>query len=139
MAQSRRGWFRLWAVVTVIGVPAAAEWNFQNQQATWDAIEKPMSQLCVEEELNRPSHPDAIECGHQAGTDKTVFEHEGVTPLRFWTETLGIFLLLDLVLAGIVIAGFLVIRWIVRGFKDDQQRQAAKMPAIRQTNDATPK
>ena len=117
----RRGWVRLWIVATAIGVPAAAEWNFQNEEATWAAIEKPMIQLCVDQEFNSPSHPDALECGHKSGADKTVFEHEGMTPARFWSQTLGIFFALDLVLTALLVGAFYVIRWIVRGFKDDER------------------
>jgi hypothetical protein len=54
--------------------------EFQNERATWDQIEKPMIQMCVDREFTLPSHPDALKCGRKAGTDQTVFEHERMTP-----------------------------------------------------------
>ena len=113
---SKRGWFRLWVVLTVIGVPAAAEWNFQHDEDTWRTIDKMTIELCVDEETKLPSHPDALACGHQRGADQTLFQHERISPARYWLTSLGIFFALDLVLTALLVAAFLAGRWVFRGF-----------------------
>ena len=77
------------------------------------------TKLCVDEEFNSPTHPDALECGRKAGMFKTLFQREGTTPARYWSLSLGFFFLVDLVLTGLVIGAFCAVRWIARGFKDD--------------------
>jgi hypothetical protein len=57
-------------------------------------------QTCVDAEFSRSDHPDALKCGHEAGADKSYFEHAGTTPLRFWSTGLGIAFLVDLVITG---------------------------------------
>ena len=115
----RRGWFRLWFVLTLIGVPAAAEWNFQQEvsaQRDQDAI---TTKLCVDEEFNSPTHPDSFECGRKAGMFKSMFEREHTTAGRYWSISLAFFFAVDLVLTALLLGGFFAIRWIVRGFRDN--------------------
>jgi hypothetical protein len=113
----RRGWLRLWIVATLVGVPGFAFWQVNDSMRTWDSLDKMAIDSCVARE-GTPNF-DVDKCAHEAGVGKTMFEHEGTTPGRYWSEALGVGLLFDLVLTGLVVGAFLVIRWVVRGFKDD--------------------
>ena len=43
----RRGWFRLWVVATLIGVPAATLWTVIDNEKTWEAIDQVTIQQCI--------------------------------------------------------------------------------------------
>ena len=111
------GWFRIWLVLTVLGVPAATLWMTQKQFNTWDDIDKATIHSCVDAEWARPNHPDALECTRQAGAYKTVFEREHTTPFRYWSTGLGVTFLADLVITGLIVFLAAVVRWVVRGFR----------------------
>lgn len=111
-----KGWVRLWFVLTVIGVPAAAWVDFQQQLAWWNNLDRMISKTCVDAEMDRPEHPDAIECGRKAGQFNTFFERNNTTPARFWTEGLAVYGAADLLLTAFIVGAFFVARWVVRGF-----------------------
>jgi hypothetical protein len=104
-------------LLTVLGVPSATVWQAERVQRAWDSIDKTTIQNCVEAESSRPDHPDALKCGHQAGADRTFFQHEQTTPLRYWSTGLASTFLVDLVITGLIVALALAIRWVVRGFR----------------------
>jgi hypothetical protein len=114
---NNKGWLRLWVVLTVIGVPVAAELDFQQKERFWTDLNAVAIKNCVDVEYSSPAHPDALECGRQQGTMKTVFQREGTTPLKYWSSTMGVFFIADLVLAAILAALLAAALWVVRGFR----------------------
>jgi|GEM_PF-3865897 hypothetical protein len=115
----RRGWFRLWIVITAIFVPAMAVWMEIDDQATWNQIEHPVVSMCVDQELNLPTHPDGLKCIHQHGADQTIFQEEHITPAAYWARALGIAFVLDVLVTGLLLGIFVVARWVARGFRAD--------------------
>lgn len=114
----RRGWIRLWIVASAIGVPAAAEWQFQSDSKVWGDINQMIIKRCVDEEFSQPSHPDALECGRKEGTFETVFERQHTTPARYWSLALFGAFVMDCILAALIFGAFLVVRWVARGFRE---------------------
>jgi hypothetical protein len=114
----RRGWIRLWIVVSAIGVPAAAEWQFQHDSKFWSYINEMTVKTCVDAEFSEPSHPDALECGKKQGTFETVFERQHTTPARYWSLQLAGYFVIDCILTALLFGGFLVTRWVARGFRE---------------------
>lgn len=79
----RAGWFRLWLLLTILGVPAATIWADVEQERTWSRLDELTMKSCVDMELSRADQPDAVVCARKAGAYRTVFEREGTTPLRY--------------------------------------------------------
>lgn len=111
-----KGWIRLWVVVTVIAVPTFSIVEYNQQETVWDNLDKLIIKDCVDAEFDGPTHPDALECGRKQGTSKTFFEREETTPLKYWSESLGLSFALDCILTALLVAAFLAARWVVRGF-----------------------
>jgi len=113
----RRGLVRLWVVLSGLFVPAIAFWMVNDSMNTWAQLDKISVQTCV----NREGEPNfnVDECVHDAGADKTVFQHEHTSPGRYWGEALGVAFLFDLVITALLAAAFFVVRWVVRGFGAD--------------------
>jgi len=111
------GWVRLWIVVTVIGVPIAAELEFQQTAKFWDNLTEAHIKSCVDAAWDRPDHPDAIKCEQANGDYKTVFQHENTSPARYWSELMGEFLIFDIFVTALLAAAFWACRWVIRGFK----------------------
>jgi hypothetical protein len=103
-------------VLTVIFVPGLAFWAVNDSINTWSELDKMAIQTCVNEE--GPPNFDVDGCIHRAGAGQTMFQHEHVTPGRYWSEALGFAFLVDLILTALVTGLFLVGRWVVRGFRD---------------------
>lgn len=116
-SMKRKGWLRLWIVLTVVGVPVASAREYNRLWWTWFELDKWTIQQCVEWQSNAATHPDARKCEHDAGADQTPFQHEHVSPAKWWSETLAVFFVVDLFLTGLLIAAFLAGRWVVRGFR----------------------
>jgi len=57
------------------------------------------------------------------GADKTYFEHEHITPFAWWTKTLGKWLAIDCMLAGLV---YFVVRWFAAGVRPDSDEGRAQ-------------
>lgn len=115
----KKGLVRLWIVLTALGVPVAAVMDFQQKQHFWHNLDKVTVQQCVDEEYNDPAHPDALECSRRAGTEKTVFEREDITPMRYWAGALGGAFIADLILTALLAAVFFTVRWVWRGFRSN--------------------
>ncbi|HXA40963.1 MAG TPA: hypothetical protein VNW53_18325 [Phenylobacterium sp.] len=113
----RAGWFRLWLLLTVLGVPAAAIWGEVRDDRVWQRLDEATMNRCVDVELSRPDHPDAVVCARRAGAYKANFQREGTTLLRYWSLRLGVMFVGDLIITGLVVAFVLAIRWVVRGFR----------------------
>ena len=113
----RRGWVRLWIVASAIFVPAVAFWEVNDFIDTWSELDNISIQACVDRE-GSPNF-DVDKCAHDAGAYKTAFQHENISPGRYWAEALGIAFLVDLLLTGFLLGAFLVIRWVVRGFRNE--------------------
>lgn len=111
-----KGLFRLWLVLTLIGVPLVAGLDFQQKVNFWNDMDKTVIKNCVDTEFQDPTHPDALECGRKQGTYKTVFERESTTPGVYWSQQLGYAFLEDLILTAGLAVAFLVGRWVWRGF-----------------------
>ena len=112
-----KGLIRLWLVATVISVPVAAEIQFNQTQKFWDDLTAIQSKFCVDAESNQDGHPDALKCLQQMGAYKTVFEHEEISPARYWSSNLAVYLVIDLVITALLLLTYLVGRWVYRGFK----------------------
>ena len=112
-----RGWVRLWLVVSLVIVPATAMWQFDQFSKEWQRIDDWTVRNCVDAEFSRPDHPDALQCGHKAGADQTVFQREHTTPLAWWSQALLFALLLDLAITAALVLIYISARWVWRGFK----------------------
>jgi hypothetical protein len=112
-----KGWIRLWIVLSAVGVPVAALLLEQAEWDRWSALDRTGIQICVQ-----TTHDYASEqaCVRRLGADKTMFEHEGVTPARYWAQAIGIVFLLDLILTAVLIGAYFCARWVVRGFREVQ-------------------
>jgi hypothetical protein len=113
----KAGWFRLWLVLTVVGVPALSWWQFQHDYGQMEELNRGIVKTCVDVEYDSPRHPDSTECLRRMGADKTYFERNNITPGRYWRMSLAVSLAIDLVLTGLIVALALVLRWVVRGFR----------------------
>ena len=113
-----KGWVRLWIVLTLIAVPTIAELDFQQKERFWGNLDQITTKVCVDQEFESPNHPDAIECSRKAGSAKTIFERENTTPRAYWTGAFGYAFILDLIATALIIAAFLVARWVWRGFRN---------------------
>jgi hypothetical protein len=113
-----KGWFRLWVVVSLIAVPAFAIWQVHEWELVWEHLNANTVRVCVDAETTLASHPDALQCAHNMGADKTAFAQEHTTPAAVWSEALGFGLLFDLVLTGMLAAAFAAFRWVSRGFRN---------------------
>lgn len=80
----RRGWFRLWIVVSAIFVPAIA-WQFSDSSAKfWEHYnanwEKACGQsLAVLQPTDPHEFPDITTCVHANGGDQNLLQHEHAT------------------------------------------------------------
>ena len=112
-----RGWFRLWVVLTLIGVPVAAEWQFQQSWAIWQSIDQQVIKNCVEAVADGSSSVSSFQCEKNEGVLKTFFQREEITPLAYWSQSLGFFFAVDLVLTALVLGAFFTVLWVWRGFR----------------------
>jgi hypothetical protein len=106
-------------VVTGLGVPTAAILEFNSQTKVWRDLDAMTVSQCVNEEWDGSAHPDSLRCAHARGADKTYFQHEGISPARYWLGSLGIFFLFDCFITALLVAGFYVARWVIRGFRNE--------------------
>jgi hypothetical protein len=113
---NRQGWLRLWIVLTVIGVPAAAIWDSNRKAEFWESQNRAAIKNCVAIELASPKRPDALECARRQGAYESDFEREGTTPAAYWSLTLASYFVLDLLLTGLIAGLVFVGRWVWRGF-----------------------
>lgn len=113
-----KGWLRLWVVLSAVGVPLASMLSFHSQQKWWHDNDEVIMKLCVDEEIDNPKHSDALECGRQSGVLKSFYERENITPGLYWSESLGLFFILDCIITAFLIGAFFVVRWIIVGFKE---------------------
>lgn len=112
------GWFRLWVVLSVVGIPMAAYFgDFQQKVKFWGDLDKFSTRICVEQESNLQNHPDALECARKAGTFQTVFQREHTTPAAYWSGVLFGAFLADLAVTAVIIGAAFVVRWVWRGFR----------------------
>ncbi len=111
-----KGWFRLWVALSAVVVPLMAYALARPDMATWESLNESSIRLCVDQEANLPSHPNATACVHATGADQTVFQREHTTPLTYWSEALLAGLVADLVLTGVIVGIIAVALWVRRGF-----------------------
>ena len=112
-----KGLIRLWLVASLIGIPVAAVIQFNQTQKVWDDIAATNIKLCVDAELDTEGHPDALKCAHEKGAGMTLYEHEEISLIRYWSISLAWFLVIDLLITALLLMTYLAGRWVYRGFK----------------------
>ena len=119
-----KGLFRLWIVLTIIAVPSFALYLVNDNMATWDTLNQHDVEICVNQEGSSATF-NADDCIHKSGGDKTMFEHEHMTPAAYWGEAIGVSLLFDLVITAIIAALVGAILWVKRGFASNGEGGSA--------------
>ena len=121
-AGMRRGWFRLWVVVSVFAVPAGAVWITSFDRQAWQQQFELHWKLC--DQIHADLHQSMEQCIHEYGADKDIYQQANTTAPRYWGIALGASLVLDLLLTGLLVGAFYVVRWVARGFRDDKPTSA---------------
>ncbi|SEM41003.1 hypothetical protein SAMN05192583_0091 [Sphingomonas gellani] len=112
-----KGLIRLWLVVTLIGVPAMTIRDYSKASRLWGDINQSIYDQCARDAEAVGDYNPHGDCIHSRGGYKNVYQHENETAVSWWAKGLGLFFLVDLVLTGLLVAGFLVLRWVMRGFR----------------------
>lgn len=81
----------------------------------WAAVDQYKIQQCDKWLSGWPS--EHKKCVQESGADQTMFQQQGTTPVRYWSDTLGFYFMADLILTALLVGVFFVVRWVVRGFK----------------------
>ena len=112
-----KGWFRLWVVLSVVFVTCGSIWSTSESQKTWALIDESIMKTCVDTELSKPGVPDAFGCAKRQGAYQSIYVREGTTPLKWWAQVTGLWLIADLLLTAVLLGVFFAVRWVWRGFR----------------------
>jgi hypothetical protein len=104
----------------------ASNTQFDSMAATWKQIDDNAIRVCQDTQniavsQNRPYSEE--QCYRKFGVYdekdqyQSVFMHEHTTPAVYWSQSLGFFFVLDLILTALLVGAFLVVRWVYRGFR----------------------
>lgn len=119
MTIRRKGLIRLWIVLSVIWTVGFSMYQFKTWSDEWAAIDRLAYQNCFSQDgLNAGQTTD--QCLDAAGVRKNYFERDHTTAGAWWSEMLGISFVIDLVVTALAIGAFFVLRWVLRGFRNDE-------------------